>query len=265
MRTCEEYRTLISALIDDEISEGERSELMEHVAGCEDCKVYLDDQLIIHDAVQALTCAAPAGFADSVMARVHETKQEAPAKKVIAFPRWKQFAGLAACCAVIALGVFAMNGRNLSMDAAANSAAPEMAYSLEESAQYAADTTADDAAPEVPAAGMDGGAAEIPEQEPAEGARAKSEGDNGACVADAAPPYAEYGEIAEFAERITTGSEVAAQWVEETLGAEWESGSYYLLTAEEYGDLCRLLEEKGEAFSLTAGSEDSRLYQLLAE
>lgn len=227
---------------------------MTHLVKCEDCRLYWEDQLAIHEAMTDMTATVPAGFADNVMARVRETKQDRPEKKIISFP--ERFAGLAACCAVVLLGIFAANSGFLSTDnyTTSNCAAPEMSYSLMNETQ-----TADAAIPteeaelenfSLPPAAAGGG------QQP------RSEADNGACATDAAP----FGTVkaSSYAQRITTESEIAAQWVEDTLGQTWISGTCYSLTAEEYAELLSLLENSGETFELCDGTADSELYQLLA-
>lgn len=264
MHSCEEYRILISALIDDEISDRERSELLAHIAECTDCKAYLDDQMLIHEAVQSMDCTAPVGFADGVMARVHETKQEVPRRKVVAFPRWKQFATLAACCAVIVLGVITMDGGMLTMDSSSNCAAPEAALMTTGVAQ-----TADDCAVETEGAALtdaaeppQAGAKSAPEESAPE---SQSEVDNGACAADSAAPPAAYAATPQFAARLTTDSDLAAAWVRDVLGQEWVSGTCYHLTEDEYALLREMLTNGKEDFDEMFGTEDSQLYQLFAQ
>ena len=252
MHPCEEYKALISALIDDEISDTDRGSLMAHLIACEDCRLYWEDQFAIHEAMADLSVIAPVGFADGVMARIRETKQEQPKRKIISFPR--RFAGLAACCAVVVLGIFAARGGILTMNdsATSNCAAPEMAYSLMNESQTA-DTTASDSEEAVyekfamppAAAGGD--------------AWAQSKADNGACVTDSS---AAYGTMVAYAACIATESEVAVQWVETTLGQTWNSGTVYSLTAEEYMELLSLLENNSESFEIFDGNGE--LYQLLA-
>lgn len=256
MLSCDNYKALISALIDDEISDADRVSLMAHLVECEECRLYWEDQIAIHEAVADLTAAAPAGFTESVMARVRVTKQE-QVRKVISFP--KRFAGLAACCAVVILGIFAANHGMLTMDdfATADSAAPEMAYSLPCETQ-AADTAA-------PVAESESEESATPPAAAGGEARVQSDTDNGACVADSSATYTEYADFAQYAARITTGSAVAAQWVEETLGQTWSSGTCYLLTAGEYTELVSLLESSGESFEILNGTDNCEFYQLLAQ
>ena len=125
MKACKEYEARISALIDDELSPEERLAVMEHLAGCPGCKAYWEDLLAMGDLLRAEDTHAPEGFAESVMARVKETAQE---RKVVTFPLWKRLAAIAACCAIVVLGVWMMGGIAPSYmeDSAVNgSAAPE--------------------------------------------------------------------------------------------------------------------------------------------
>lgn len=254
MHNCEQYRIPISALIDNEISDTERNEVLAHVAECSDCKAYLDDQMLLHETVQSLDCTVPAGFADSIMARVRETKQEHPQRKVISFPRWKQFASLAACCAVIILGIFVTDSGILTMDSTSNCAAPETALMTTGITQ-----TSDNCA-----AVADGEAAELPQTAAKSAPESPSEGDNGACLADAAGTPAVYAAGSQFAAQLTTDSTLAAEWVKDTLGQDWISGTRYRLTLEEYTALLELLTNAGVQFDETYGTEGSDLYQLLA-
>ena len=150
-------------------------------------------------------------------------------------------------------GIFAANSGILTMtnDAASNCAAPEMAYSLTNEAQTA-DTAAADSEATYEKFSMPPAAA-------GSEVRAQSEADNGACAADSS---AAYGTIVAYAACISTGSEVAVQWVENTLGQTWISGTVYSLTAEEYAELLSLLENNNEDFEIFSGNGE--LYQLLA-
>lgn len=113
MRTCEEYENMISAFIDGALEERDRAVLMEHMADCPVCQAYFDEQIAIHDALMDAAAAeriqAPAGFAESVMARITFTPQEKKPKKLPM--RWRQWAALAACCAVAAAGLWTAGSR----------------------------------------------------------------------------------------------------------------------------------------------------------
>lgn len=157
MRTCEEYEALISALIDGALSEEDRAELVAHMAECPACQAYFNDQLVIHDALSGLEDQAPAGFTARVMDQVRRESapERKPEKKVVAFPLWRRYAAMAACCAVVAAaGFWAFHGRMPS----ANSGVPaeaalsrDSAGAVEEQATAPADDEAA-AAPEAAAA-----------------------------------------------------------------------------------------------------------------
>ena len=157
MRTCEEYEVLISALIDGALSEEDRAELVAHMAECPACQAYFNDQLVIHDALSGLEDRAPEGFTARVMDQVRRESvpERKPEKKVVAFPLWRRYAAMAACCAVVAAaGFWAFHGRMPS----ANSGVPaeaalsrDSAGAVEEQATAPADEAAA-AAPEAAAA-----------------------------------------------------------------------------------------------------------------
>lgn len=137
MRTCGEYEELISAFIDGALAEEDREALMEHMADCSACQQYFDDQIAIHDALERMEAPAPAGFAEQVMEKVRLTAQdrpEQPERKTVSFPRWRRWTALAACCAVVLLGVWAFGGRGgvenmaVSRSVAAQSAAADEAW-----------------------------------------------------------------------------------------------------------------------------------------
>ena len=164
MRTCEEYEALISALIDGALSEEDRAELVAHMAECPACQAYFNDQLVIHDALSGLEDQAPAGFTARVMDQVRRESapERKPEKKVVAFPLWRRYAAMAACCAVVAAaGFWAFHGRMPS----ANSGVPaeaaltrDSAGAVEEQATAPADDEAA-AAPEAAAADSTAGRA----------------------------------------------------------------------------------------------------------
>ena len=244
MTVCKEYEARISALIDDELTDADRLEVMEHLAVCPACKAFWEDLLAMRDALRE-EVPAPAGFADAVMSRVRETAQEAAAaeKKTVRFPGWKRFAGLAACCAVVALGVWladSMQPESMTMSSARNSyAAPEMAGADDCVPGNEADLdVADDAGPYGYSAPCD-----VPES-----AEDKTAEEPAVCRA-----------------AITTSGDVAAQWVRDELGEEWASGACYSLSEEQFRELRNLLRESGEKFNEIQGDENGSGYLLLAE
>ncbi len=109
MKICAEYEALISDYLDGELSAEDRAEVAAHLASCPACQQYFDDLVAMHDAFDQIgEVPVPEGFAERLMARVHETPQaeESAEKKVIFFPRWKRWAALAACCAIAVLGLW---------------------------------------------------------------------------------------------------------------------------------------------------------------
>ena len=69
----------------------------------------------------------------------------------------------------------------------------------------------------------------------------------------------------EYAAMLAASGAAAQQWVEDTLGEEWVSGCSYYLTAEEYAQLRSLLIDAGEPFAEVTGSDETKVYLLLAE
>lgn len=259
MLHCDDYKILISALLDEEITEAERGDLMDHLEQCADCTAFLSDQLAMRDALRGLTAAAPAGFAASVMARVHQTAQE-PAKKeerkVLAFPALRRWVGLAACCAVVALGVFTLGDLPRTMSDTANCAAgaPE---ALDNSAAAPQTYMTDGLALGTDAAAPDYGTADT-----ARSGMPESPAESEPCVEE---DNCEPSFTGEYAAMLAASGAAAQQWVEDTLGEEWISGLCYYLTAEEYAQLRSLLIDAGEPFAEVTGSDETKVYLLLAE
>ena len=104
MRPCEEYEDLISAFIDGVLPEADRERLMEHMASCPACQAYFYDQVAIHDAFVRGEAPAPERLASAVMAQVCSTPQRAKRKPILL--RWQSYAALAACCALVVLGLW---------------------------------------------------------------------------------------------------------------------------------------------------------------
>lgn len=253
MQNCEKYQDLISALLDEEITDSERRDLMDHVALCSECRAYLDDQLALRAALQDLTAAAPAGFADGVMARVRETAQDGAQKesrKVIPFPALRRWAGLAACCAVVVLGVFALGGLPNFTNTGTNCAAPEAISDNYAAYSYGLADAADDGQ-----VCLDDGS--VPHTARSETSEAFTE--ESPCTAPCDDISANYAAL------ICCCSDTAARWVRETLGEEWVIGMSYSLTAEQYDTLYHLLREENDAFTVLSGTEGSDVYLLLAQ
>lgn len=298
MRTCEEYEALISAFIDGALDDDSRAELMAHMAQCPACQAYFDDQIAIHDALEGMEAQAPADFTARVMEQVRrEARQpavpEKTEKKTVAFPYWRRFAAMAACCAVVALaGFWAFGGQPDTGTVAADTAVMDTGRSFTGSeetdvppaennsdADGAADDVQADALPEGPEdtiapASDEGGEAtggentlppvvsssnSSPQQDPAVGQNASVEGEEGKSPAM-------YTTKQNSPVVLTTDSQVAAAWVTETLGQAWEAGASYTLTAEQFAQVKALLADSGENFTeLTAANDDGVQDSLPAE
>ena len=102
MKHCEKYTVALSALIDGELNDTERDEVLAHLEECKGCREFLAELTAMHAAFEDMEeFDAPEGFADGVMARVHEAP--APKKRT---PR-AAWASLAACAAIV---IFAVGG-----------------------------------------------------------------------------------------------------------------------------------------------------------
>lgn len=184
MRPCEEYEDLISAFLDGALAESDRGRLMEHMASCPACQAYFDDQIAIHDAFVRGGAPAPEVLAPSVMERVRSAPQKAERKRILL--RWQSCAALAACCALVVLGLWRFQVRqeerkwemlveNFQIDShvavpageggpeAAPRCAPEAASVPEDEAPAAPEAYALPA----PAAGVQKDGAEAAQEEPA--------------------------------------------------------------------------------------------------
>lgn len=265
MSVCKEYEARISALIDDELTLEERIRVLEHLDACPDCKAYWDDLLAMRDILCAQEVSAPAGFCDAVMTRVRETKQETvQEKKVLHLPQWKRFAALAACCAVVMLGIWSMDLMGItenSMDTAAlnGCAAPERAAQDEVMTGSVWDAGADDCGetPKADYGASDNGACATYDAPNAPDALPESD-----TAEDSVKTFAQNGG---FTAAISTASEVAKIWVENDLREVWNSGSIYTLSEEQYHDLRDLLTREGEGFTEIMGDHTEGEYRLLAE
>lgn len=123
---CNEVQTLISAMLDDELSEEERASVQVHIAACPDCKRMYDAFAALSDSLQDLE-APPADFTETVMRSVR-----AAAKPPIRKRRWIQgFAAMAACLVLILFAAytpfFAAKGERADSTDVNNAVAPMQA------------------------------------------------------------------------------------------------------------------------------------------
>ena len=149
----DEYKEKLSALLDEELDEREKAEVLAHLNVCEACRTYLIELTAVHNALSRMdTPSVPEGFAAGVMARLPENESKKSIKSVDnaknapkLTPRShnrRMIASVAAAAAVLAIvsvpRFFRMGG-----------AAPESASSVQNSAVYGASgSTYDTAAAE---------------------------------------------------------------------------------------------------------------------
>jgi hypothetical protein len=102
MKCCETYAAALSAFADGELSEDEAAALLAHIEACDGCREHLSELMTLHAVLGELPeLEPPRGFAEAVLARVHE--EEAEKKRRRAVPRV-----LAACAALVLLSAAAL-------------------------------------------------------------------------------------------------------------------------------------------------------------
>ena len=238
MGACEAYRDRISAYLDGELTGEERRELLAHLEICGDCRMYLDSELAIREALAGLETPAPEGFEARVMEKIRAESGDAPEEKVAAFPGWRRWAALAACCAVVCLGIF--GGGILKGWSALDAAADEPAGGgMAVEARLAEPEEADVSLACAPAV-QSGDTAVERDESPTAAVRK-------------APGAQTRTEDAAGGRCLTAAGPAARAWVEETLGLAWETGAVYELTEEQYLELTALLAEAGEMLEESAG------------
>lgn len=108
---CDEIREKISMMVDDELSEEDRTFITEHIAACPECMQVYEAFSSISDVLSEQE-EVPEDFTESVMRKVHAQTQAPKRKRNVS-----RVLGLAAC---IALVLFA--GQNLDTPAALSGA-----------------------------------------------------------------------------------------------------------------------------------------------
>ena len=122
MKYCEKYVPALSALVDGELNDTERAEVLAHLETCESCREFFAELTAMHAAFGELEeFDAPEGFADSVMARLHEAPK---AKKRTPRAAWLS---LAACAALAVVVLGTPLREQFGAGKSADSAAPEAA------------------------------------------------------------------------------------------------------------------------------------------
>lgn len=103
MKCCEEYAIALSAFADGELNEAERNDLLSHLEHCEGCREHLSELMLLHAMFEDLPeLDAPSGFAESVLARVHEEERGKKRRHRALFRT------LAACFALVLVTAAAM-------------------------------------------------------------------------------------------------------------------------------------------------------------
>ncbi len=110
MNACDEFRELISARIDGELTPGEARRLDEHLEACEACRTELAETERVWSALEAMgDPAVPAGLADRVYARAAGARRRV---RLLGVPRW----GYAVAAVAAALAIAVVIGFNLTGD-----------------------------------------------------------------------------------------------------------------------------------------------------
>lgn len=94
MIACEKAQELISCLIDNELNEKDKAEVLEHIKTCPECKAVYDAFSAVSENLGELE-EAPAGLAESVMSAV---RSDTPAKRKTP---WVKYLSVAACLALV--------------------------------------------------------------------------------------------------------------------------------------------------------------------
>lgn len=121
MKYCEEYLPALSALVDGELNDAERTEVLAHLEECEGCREFFAELSAMHAALGEMEeFDAPDGFAEGVMARLHEV---APKKR----SHRTAWVSLAACAALVVVVLGTPLREQFGAGKSADSAAPEAA------------------------------------------------------------------------------------------------------------------------------------------
>lgn len=94
MIACEKAQELISCLVDDELNEKDRLEVLEHIKTCPECKAVYDAFSAVSENLGELE-DAPEGLAESVLNAV---RSDTPAK---CKTPWVKYLSVAACLALV--------------------------------------------------------------------------------------------------------------------------------------------------------------------
>ncbi len=119
MESCKEHIEKISAMIDGQLDDLEKAELLSHIDSCPECKSAYDAFSFISSAISDGLVPPPEALAESVMKKI-TAKKESKKKRQ---PALISFAALAACFALIIFGASRLELFNNKFSFASNSAA----------------------------------------------------------------------------------------------------------------------------------------------
>lgn len=103
MSECTRIQELISAIVDGEVSEGEKAEIEKHVEACPECKTMLAAFTAVSESLSELE-EMPENLHESIMREVKNEgkKKKSPLLKILP---------LAACLVLVIFTAFSLNGR----------------------------------------------------------------------------------------------------------------------------------------------------------
>lgn len=264
MKDHNEYKEKLSALLDGELNEQERGEVLAHLDTCAECRTYFAELNALHGALGDLeSVEPPEDFAAGVLARLHG--ENAP-KTVKKRGPWRTWGTLAACAAVVVLAAATVPNMFRMGAKPADSATPAAANTTAEAPESVMMGTA--------AAGDEGGTeesfdgsvgatlyavpfdadpsakpaeAETPTETEAAEADMAAGATNGAIAAEPTEPMTMttarmYGENV-----LTLSGEGAEDWLKEHDAVWDETNGYYLVSVEEINELPDSLTLEGVA------------------
>lgn len=114
---CEEAQELITALIDDELSDSERSSIESHFKGCVRCRfVYEQEQALKREVrVAGASVSTPPGLREKILSELGIASQRDEAFKKWEWPAWPAKLTLRPAFVLTLEGRFAPMGYDLSM------------------------------------------------------------------------------------------------------------------------------------------------------
>jgi hypothetical protein len=136
MESCKEHIDKISAMLDNELDDLEKAELLSHINSCPECRSVYDAFSFISSALSSELVEPPQVLAGSIMKKITGKKEN---KKKIQ-PSLIRFAAIAACFALILFGASRLELFNdkfsFAMDSSANLQTANEAADLEQSEAF---------------------------------------------------------------------------------------------------------------------------------